>query len=32
MQALLNEYGAAGREVVVMGMGDMTTPRFVFKK
>jgi hypothetical protein len=32
MQTVLNEYGAAGWELVVIGMGDMTTPRLVFKK
>jgi len=32
MQATLNEYGAAGWELVVIGMGDMTTPRLIFKK
>ena len=32
MQNTLNEYGAAGWELVVIGMGDMTSPRLVFKK
>jgi hypothetical protein len=32
MQTTLNEYGAAGWELVLIGMGDMTTPRLVFKK
>jgi len=32
MQTILNEYGAAGWELIVIGMGDMTTPRLVFKK
>jgi hypothetical protein len=32
MQNTLNEYGAAGWELVVIGMGDMTMPRLVFKK
>jgi len=32
MQATLNEYGSAGWELVVIGMGDMTTPRLIFKK
>ena len=32
MQNILNEYGAAGWELIVIGMGDMTTPRLVFKK
>lgn len=32
MQTLLNEYGQTGRELVSVGMGDMTTPRLVFKR
>lgn len=32
MQTILNEYGSAGWELILMGMGDMTTPRLVFKK
>ena len=32
MQTILNEYGSAGLELILMGMGDMTTPRLVFKK
>jgi hypothetical protein len=32
MQTVLNEYGAAGWELILIGMGDMTTPRLVFKK
>jgi hypothetical protein len=32
MQSTLNEYGSAGWELVVIGIGDMTTPRLVFKK
>lgn len=32
MQTTLNEYGAAGWELIVIGMGDMTAPRLVFKK
>lgn len=32
MQATLNEYGAAGWELVMVGMGDMTAPRLIFKK
>jgi hypothetical protein len=32
MQNILNEYGAAGWELILIGMGDMTTPRLVFKK
>ena len=32
MQTTLNEYGAAGWELIVIGMGDMTVPRLVFKK
>ena len=32
MQSTLNEYGAAGWELVGIGMGDMTAPRLIFKK
>jgi hypothetical protein len=32
MQTTLNEYGAAGWELVVLSMGDLTSPRMVFKK
>lgn len=32
MQTILNEYGASGWELIVIGMGDMTAPRLVFKK
>jgi hypothetical protein len=32
MQQILNEYGASGWELVVIGMGDMTAPRLIFKK
>jgi hypothetical protein len=32
MQTTLNEYGAAGWELIVLSMGDMTAPRLVFKK
>lgn len=32
MQATLNEYGAAGWELVVVGMGSMSSPRLIFKK
>jgi hypothetical protein len=32
MQTTLNEYGAAGWELVMVGMGDMTAPRLIFKK
>lgn len=33
MQTILNEYGAAGWELIVIGMGHMTAaPRLVFKK
>jgi len=32
MQTILNEYGAAGWELILIGMGDMTAPRLVFKK
>jgi len=32
MQTTLNEYGAAGWELIVLSMGDLTAPRMVFKK
>ena len=32
MQSTLNEYGSAGWELILIGIGDMTTPRLVFKK
>ena len=32
MQTTLNEYGAAGWELILIGMGDMTQPRLIFKK
>ena len=32
MQTTLNEYGAAGWELIVLSMGDLTSPRMVFKK
>jgi hypothetical protein len=32
MQTTLNEYGAAGWELVVLSMGDLIAPRMVFKK
>jgi hypothetical protein len=32
MQTTLNEYGAAGWELVVLSMGNVTSPRMVFKK
>jgi hypothetical protein len=32
MQLTLNEYGAAGWELIVVGMGNMTSPRLIFKK
>lgn len=32
MQNTLNEYGSAGWELVMVGMGDMTAPRLIFKK
>ncbi len=32
MQTTLNEYGAAGWDLVVVGMGDMTSPRLIFRK
>lgn len=32
MQVVLNQYGADGWELVTIGMGDLTTPRMIFKK
>jgi hypothetical protein len=32
MQTTLNEYGAAGWELIVLSMGDLTSPRMVFRK
>ena len=32
MQTKLNEFGAAGWELVAVSMGDMTEPRLIFKK
>lgn len=32
MQAVLNEQGASGWELVTVSMGDMTEPRLIFKK
>ena len=32
MQRMLNEYGAAGWELVAVGLGDLTSPRLIFKK
>lgn len=32
MQTKLNEFGAAGRELVTVSMGEMTEPRLIFKK
>jgi hypothetical protein len=32
MQTLLNEYGAAGWELIAVGFGDLTSPRLIFKK
>jgi hypothetical protein len=32
MQAVLNEYGTSGWELVAVSMGDMTEPRLIFKK
>ena len=32
MQRMLNEYGAAGWELVAVGLGDLTSPRMIFKK
>ena len=32
MQRILNEYGAAGWELVAVGLGDLTSPRLIFKR
>jgi hypothetical protein len=32
MQTKLNEFGAAGWELVTVSMGNMTEPRLIFKK
>ncbi len=32
MQRLLNDYGAAGWELVAVGLGDLTSPRLIFKR
>jgi hypothetical protein len=32
MQTRLNEFGAAGWELVTVSMGNMTEPRLIFKK
>ncbi len=32
MQRTLNEFGNAGWELVAVSMGDLTTPRMIFKK
>jgi hypothetical protein len=32
MQTKLNEFGAAGWELVTVSMGEMTEPRLIFKK
>ena len=32
MQRTLNEYGAAGWELVAVGLGELTSPRLIFKK
>ena len=32
MQTKMNEFGASGRELVMVSMGDMTRPRLIFKK
>jgi len=32
MQTKLNEFGAAGWELVAVSMGNMTEPRLIFKK
>jgi hypothetical protein len=32
MQAVLNQFGAEGWELVAVSMGDLTAPRLVFKR
>jgi hypothetical protein len=32
MQTKLNEFGAAGWELIAVSMGNMTEPRLIFKK
>jgi hypothetical protein len=32
MQTILNQYGADGWELVAVSMGDLTAPKFIFKK
>lgn len=32
MQRILNNYGAAGWELVAVGLGDLTSPRLIFKR
>ncbi len=32
MQTTLNQYGNDGWELVAVGMGDLTSPRLIFKK
>ncbi|HSE59254.1 MAG TPA: DUF4177 domain-containing protein [Nitrospiraceae bacterium] len=32
MQAVLNEYGHSGWELVAVGMGDLAAPKLIFKK
>lgn len=32
MQRILNDYGAAGWELVTVGLGDLTSPRLIFKR
>ncbi|CAI4032788.1 hypothetical protein DNFV4_03218 [Nitrospira tepida] len=32
MQAILNEYGHSGWELVAVGMGDLAAPKLIFKK
>ena len=32
MQTRLNEFGAAGWELIAVSMGNMTEPRLIFKK
>lgn len=32
MQRMLNDYGSAGWELVAVGLGDLTSPRLIFKR
>lgn len=32
MQAVLNEYGHSGWELVAVGMGDLAAPKLIFRK